>query len=393
MKRNLAGLLGLAAAVLLAPVAPARADGDLTVPVILPLTGLGAFLGQQEQVALDIMQGLVNRQGGIAGRPLRFEVVDDRSVPQDSVQLMTSILARKPNIVLGSAIVAACGATAPLVKNGPVQYCFSPAIHPAPGSFVFTSGVSSSDTYRVIVRYFRLRGWTRIAYIASTDASGQDAEKATEEALTLPENAGVTMAARTHFNPSDVSVSAQMEAIRAANPQALMLLTSGTPSATVFKGMVQAGLDVPAASPYSNMTFAQMDAYAGFLPKDLYFPSGQWPQGGGKGEDPAVTQVKRDFYDAYKEAGRAPDVGATLAWDPALVAIAALRKAGPDASAETLRTTIAGMTGFAGLNGLYDFRANPQRGLDESDVVMARWEPGRRAWIVVSQPTGIPINP
>jgi branched-chain amino acid transport system substrate-binding protein len=121
--------------------------------------------------------------------------------------------------VLGSAIVAVCNATAPLVRNGPVQFCFSPAIHPADGSYVFTSGVSSSDTYRVIIRYFRLRGFTRMAYIVSTDASGQVAEKATEEALKLPENAGVQMVARTHFNPSD-----------------------------------------------SNMTYAQMDAYAAFLP-------------------------------------------------------------------------------------------------------------------------------
>jgi len=49
------------------------------------------------------------------------------------------------------------------------------------------------------------------------------------------------------------------------------------------------------------------------------------------------------------------------------------------------------MTGFAGLNGVYDFRKNPQRGLDESDVVMARWDRGAHDWVVVSRPGGAPM--
>jgi branched-chain amino acid transport system substrate-binding protein len=103
-----------------------------------------------------------------------------------------------------------------------------------------------------------------------------------------------------------------------------------------------------------------------------------------------VTHAKQEFYDAFKAAHRQPDVGATLAWDPALILLAAIRKAGPSASSEMLRTTIAGMTGFAGLNGLYDFRRNPQRGLDETDVVMARWDTPQHRWVVVSRPDGIP---
>ena len=41
--------------------------------------------------------------------------------------------------IIGSAIVAMCNAMAPLMQNGPVMYCFSPGIHPAKGSYVFSS--------------------------------------------------------------------------------------------------------------------------------------------------------------------------------------------------------------------------------------------------------------
>ena len=376
---------------LLAPGAGWAGD-EVRVPVILPLTGLGAFLGQGEREALEIMQGVVNRQGGIGGRMLRFQMMDDRSVPQDSVQLMTGLMPERPAVVLGSAIAGSCGATAPLLRQGPVQYCFSPAVHPPPGSFMFTAGVSSGDTYRVVMRYFRLRGFTRIGFLASTDATGQDGERAVEAALKLPENAAMRLAGRQSFNPADLSVAAQLETIRAASPEALMVATSGTPLGTVLKGLVQAGMDLPTSTLYSNMTFAQMEAYAAFLPSALYFPSGQWPRGG-KESDAAVAAAKQEFYGAYQALGRVPDVGATLAWDPALIVVAALRAAGPAADAATLRATIAGMAAFPGLNGRYDFRRNPQRGLDESDVVIARWDKARHEFAVVSAPTGLPLPP
>jgi branched-chain amino acid transport system substrate-binding protein len=53
--------------------------------------------------------------------------------------------------------------------------------------------------------------------------------------------------------------------------------STGTPIATIFKGILQAGLDVPTATTDGNMTFAQMTNYAAFLPKQLYIPSGEWP--------------------------------------------------------------------------------------------------------------------
>ena len=81
---------------------------------------------------------------------------------------------------------------------------------------------------------------------------------------------------RAHFNPTDVSVSAQIERVKAANPQAFIAWSTGAPIATIFKGIVQAGLDVPIGTTDGNMTYAQMKQYAAFLPKQLYFPCGAW---------------------------------------------------------------------------------------------------------------------
>ncbi len=51
-----------------------------------------------------------------------------------------------------------CNAMAPLMRRGPVLYCFSPGIYPAPGSFMFSSSNATKDLMAAQVRFFRLKG-------------------------------------------------------------------------------------------------------------------------------------------------------------------------------------------------------------------------------------------
>ena len=371
-------------------VAPAKA---YDINVILPLTGGGAFLGKEEQTALQLAEAVINKAGGVHGQNVHFVFYDDQTNPQTAVQLANQVIASKPAVLLGSSLVASCNAMAALMQNGPVMYCFSPGIHPAAGSYVFSSSVSTLDIVSAQIRYFRLKGWTRIAIMTSADATGQDAERGFDEVLARPENKDVTIVDRAHFNITDVSVAAQIEHIREAKPQALIAWSTGSPIATVFKGIVQAGLDIPIATTDGNMTYAQMKAYAAFLPKQLYIASPEWvPHQGIIKLDPAVEAAQKQFFDAFEAVKIKPDDGATLAWDPAMIVVDALRHLDPNPSAAQVRDYIARLKGFAGINGLYDFPKIPQRGLDIDDVVVTRWSPTHQTWEVVSEPTGTPLG-
>jgi branched-chain amino acid transport system substrate-binding protein len=374
-------------------VAPAMAAEDYEINVVLPLTGGGSFLGKAEQQGLQLAETFVNRDGGIQGRKVKFVFHDDQSRPQTAVQLASQIVASHPAVVIGSAIVAMCNAMAPLMKNGPVMYCLSPGIHPEKGDYVFTSNVSTLDLASSLVTFYRLKGWTKIALITSTDASGQDAERGIKEVLSRPGNKGMTLVANEHFTPTDVSVSAQIEEIRAAQPQALIAWSTGGPIGTVFKGIIQAGLDIPVGTTNGNMTLAQMTQYADFLPKQLFIPSSEWPKHDASlALDPAVEKAQAGFFAAYDAAKITPDVAAGLAWDPALLVVDALRKLGPEATAVQVRDYLVKLKGFAGINGVYDFPKIPQRGLDEKDAIVTLWNPAQKAWEVVSKPTGIPLK-
>jgi branched-chain amino acid transport system substrate-binding protein len=371
----------------------AQAADPYEINVILPLSGGGSFLGKAEQQSLQLVEKSTNDTGGIQGRPLKFTFHDDQSSPQNAVQLASQVVASKPAVMIGSSIVGICNAMAPLMAAGPVQYCMSPGIHPPAGSFTFTSSVSTHDLGRALIRFYRMKGWTKIAIITSTDASGQDADKGFDETLALAENKDVVVAvSRQHFNPTDVSVSAQIEAIKAAGPQAVIAWSTGGPIATIFKGIVQAGLDLPVGTTDGNMTFAQMTQYAAFLPKQLYIPAAEWvTYSTASAKDPAVAKAQARFAEVFKAAGQTPDVASALSWDPAVTVVEALRKLGPNATAAELKDYLGKLTGYAGIDGVYDFTKEAQRGLNVDDAVVTQWDPDAKTWTPRSQPAGAPL--
>jgi branched-chain amino acid transport system substrate-binding protein len=380
-----AALLVFALGLVCAPP-PARAADPYEINAILPQSGNGAFLGTAQQAALTILQDLINKRGGVAGRPLKFVYLDDQSKPQVAVQLTNGVLAKKAAVMIGSTLVAICSAEAPLVTDGPLTYCFSPAIHPPAGSFMFTAGTSTTDMLAASLRFFRAKGWTKLAILASTDATGQDVENNVTTMLAQPENKGITFVANEHYNASDVSVAAQVARIKNSGAQALIAWTVGGPLATIFTGMQSSGLDIPVLATPGNMTYVQMKQYAAFLPKELYFPGSaafapeQLPNG-------PVKAVVNTYLDAFKANGIRPDQGHLFVWDPVIILVDALNKLGPNATPAQLRDFINGYHGV-GMFGRYDFHAVPQRGIGVDSVIMVRWSPDKDTWVGVSKAGG-----
>lgn len=379
-----ASLLALVASL---AVGTARAQEFYDIHVILPLTGGTAFLGMAEQEALRRYEKVAAASGGINGKTLRFVYHDDQSSPQTAVQLMNQVKGSNPAVVLGSAQVALCNAMAPLVRNGPLLYCFSPGVEPAPGGYMFSSSTSTRDLMSGVLNYIGRNGMKRFAMITSTDASGQDAYKNIKLLAAGPDHKDLQLVAEAQFNPTDVSASAQIQRIKAANPDILIVWTTGSPAGTVFKAIRDAGLEIPVATTNGNQTYAQMEQYASFLPKDLYIPAAEWPRTD-RPQPEAVKGAKDRFFKAYEDGPVKPDGPATYAWEPANLVVDALRALKPGATAADLRTYLSGLTGVSGINGPYDFKAVPNRGLDETNVVMTKWDPKAGVWAIVSDPLG-----
>jgi branched-chain amino acid transport system substrate-binding protein len=372
-------------------VGPVGAADPYDINVVIPMTGGAAFVGKEISNALHVVEDEANKTGGIRGRPVRFVVADDQTNPQVAVQVTSTIIANKAPVFLGSALAAMCNAQAALAKDGPLMYCFSPSINPTAGSYVFSGMYASDDLNAVSIRYLRERGLRKIALLNGTDASGQEAEHALIAIAHESENSSVSLVAIERFNLSDISIAAQVARIKAAGAQAIVTFVSTAALGTVLHDITDAGLDIPIVTSTSNASYAQLQTYRTNMPKELLFaaPPILAPD---QISDIAVRRSVQHVADVFKAAGiRAGNLQA-LAWDVAQITITALQQVGPNATPEQLRVAIAGLRGWYGGMGRYDFRAVPQRGLVQNSLVMVRWDPTSSSFVAVSQPGGAPLR-
>lgn len=387
--RYLIAALALVLAFTSIPTAGIRAaEEPFRIDAILSQTGFAAFLGATETKSLGILEGVLNKQGGINGRPIHFVVSDDGSAPPTAVSIYNTMLQRKPAAFIGTGFTATCNALQPLVKDGPVMYCLSPSLVPVPGGYAFAGSVWTYYLARVMLRYYRERHWSRIALITSTDASGSEFNTAFTYALSLPENKGLTLVDNERFNVADVSVAAQMAKIKAATPDTIITWTAGSGFGVLLHGIQDAGLPQPITGCNCNMINAQLTQYKSIIPKELYFPGVRPIVQGAVAKGP-VRDAQTVFFNAMKAAGvDKPDMADILPWDPALLIVDAYRHLGTNATAEQIRDYMLKLHGFAGINGIYDFRDNSNRGIGENNAEMTRYDPERGVFVAVSKAGG-----
>ena len=368
------------------------APEPLEINAILSLSGGGAFVGNAENTTLVIVEKYTNSHGGIRGQRVHFTVHDDESNPQTTIQLMNALIAQHVPVVLGPNYAASCSVVLPLVTNGPVQYCLAPSVHPAPESYTFSVGVSTKDQALAGLRFLRDLGLRRIAQLHTIDATGQDGENVIREDLALPEMQDMKVVDTEHFSPSDLSVTAQITRIKASGAQAVISWVIGPALGTVLRSAADVGIDIPIITDAGNLSNTQIVQYKSFLPKQLFFTGFKFLGHSMIGPGP-VRDSQSAWLNAMHAAGIAnPDSTYTLAWDASMVIVDAFRHLGPNATAAQLHDYIEQLHGFAGINGLLDFREGNQRGLGLSAALLVRYDANSLQWIPVSSAGGFPLK-
>jgi branched-chain amino acid transport system substrate-binding protein len=127
------------------------------------------------------------------------------------------------------------------------------------------------------------------------------------------------------------------------------------------------------------------------MPKELYFAG--LPQFAPESiTDKGVKGAVTTYMTSLGDIGIKPDYGQASMWDPAMLVVTALRTLGPTATAAQIRDYVSNLGRWVGADGIYDFRTLPQRGLDDGNVIVIRWDPSKATWVGVSRPGGRPLH-
>lgn len=367
--------------------------GTYTIPVVLSQTGGAAAVGIDEAAAIAAYEKIVNRTGGIKGMPVHFQLYDDGSSPQTAVQLTNTILAQKPQVVIGSTLSPATTAMMPFFKDGPVLYAFTPLLYPEKGSWVFASWPLPVHIETIMFRYMRERGWNRVAILRTNDVSGQDNAKAVDAALALPENKPIVTTTSQLFNPTDLSIAAQVAAVKSSGAQVIFVSAAGAAFGTVLRSLSDAGLDLPIFTLATNIAPDFIGRMKQLVPKSgLWTVAPSYAKRNWAANDP-LKPVIDEYYTTLESAGLKPGTAHALGWDEARIVVAALRALGPNATAKQIHDWIENLHGFPGVFGIYDFRTGDQHGLGDNSLFVVRYDPDSpNGADILSEAGGAPLR-
>ena len=362
-------------------LATGLARADIHIGVTLSLTGPGASLGIPAENALKLWTA------DMAGEKVRFTVLNDgtdsTTAAKNAQKLITE---EKVDLILGSsltppslAVVETAGqAGVPVISLAGGGAIVLPQDGPRKWAFKLSPTEQISATM-VIDHLLKNKGRT-LATIGVANSYGEGFLKVTEQVAAAK---GVKLVATEKYSPTDQSVTAQIVKIMAANPDAVYILSAGTPGALPQIELAKRGYKgaVYQTQGVANNDFLRVggkDLEGGYMTVAPVLVAEQLPDASAV-KRPALDFVQR--FEAKYGAGSRSLFAATM-WDALLIvqqsAAVAVKKAKPGTPEfrSALRDTIEGLREFVGSQGVFNMGPADHNGVDQRSQVMVRIEGG-----------------
>jgi branched-chain amino acid transport system substrate-binding protein len=219
----------------IAVLAAGAAQADITIGVSLPLTGPASGLGIPANNQIKLWPTT------IAGEKVRVIVLDDATDPTNGVKNAKRFVTdEKVDIIMGSvATPVAIPMAGVAAEAETVQLSFSPAVLPAgKDGWTFRMPQSNAVMAHAMIGLMKKQGVKTVGFLGYTDAYGESWLKDfTAEA----EKNGIKVVAAERFARSDTSVTAQALKLVAANPDAMLIVASGSGAAMPHMAVVERG--------------------------------------------------------------------------------------------------------------------------------------------------------
>ena len=211
------------------------AHADLTIGVSASLTGPTSALGIPTKNGIDLWPKT------IAGEKLNVILLDDATDPTIAVKNTRRFITEdKVDVIVGSVATPVAAAMADVAAEGQtVQLMLSPVNLPeGKGAYSFRMPQSTAVMAIPIVEHWKKVGVKTYGFLGYADAYG---EAWLKDIQPLAEKAGIKLIATERFARSDTSVTGQALKLVSANPDAILVVASGSGAAMPHKGLVERG--------------------------------------------------------------------------------------------------------------------------------------------------------
>ena len=216
-------------------VSSTAALADIKIGVSLALTGPGSGLGIPMQNQFKLFPQT------IAGEKVQLIVLDDATDPgKGAANARRFVTEDKVDLIIGSCITAVAAAMTDIAAEaGTVQLAGSPVgVPPGKDKWMFRLPQSNTVIGHAMVEHMKKQGVKTVGFLGYTDAYG---EQWLKEVTPLLDKAGIKLVGTERFARTDTSVTPQALKLVAANPDAMLVVASGSGAAMPQLGLIERG--------------------------------------------------------------------------------------------------------------------------------------------------------
>ncbi len=211
------------------------AQADINIGISLPLTGPASGLG------IPMKNQFLLWPQTVAGEKVNLIILDDATDPTKGVvNAKRFVTEDRVDIIGGSAATPVAAAMAEVAaESNTVQIAFSPVgLPPGKDTWTFRLPQSTGVMAHAMVEHMKKNGVKTVGFIGYTDAYG---EVWLKDFSAVAEPAGIKVVAVERFARADTSVTGQALKLVAANPDAILVVASGSGAAMPELGILDRG--------------------------------------------------------------------------------------------------------------------------------------------------------
>jgi len=231
-----------------------------------PQTGVLAASSAETTSGTRLYFSRLNARGGVHGRPVELVSLDDGQDAKRAAANTQALLDQGVHALAMYRTTPTIEASLPLARKAGIAFIGNQVgpslLYEAGLSNVFNTRASYHDEVARAVKFFSQLGVDRVAVLAASDAFGKDVMAGLQQATAQMK---VSLVAQASLDNRVADVSAQLEQIRAANPQIVLLIANGK-AASEFVKRARASDFAPtfvALSNNSSATFVKdLERYA-----------------------------------------------------------------------------------------------------------------------------------
>jgi branched-chain amino acid transport system substrate-binding protein len=353
---------------------------DIKVGVVIAETGYLAVVDQGGRDGIKMAVDAVNAAGGVDGRKLELMILDGKAEPQETVNAYRKVVESGAQIMLNGSSSAGNTGGGPIAARGKVPVIIwgnlpnDRSLHP----WMFST--LAPQRFDAEQRLRSLRDVAKVKEFAILTDPSPYSKQMVDLLVAKAGDYGLKVVANESYRAADADFSVVVAKMQSQGAKAIVKVGVGPSTLAAAKALKQLNSAIPMIANETDWVVAKGVAELlgpNFImvvsPPSIY------------GELPADNAFKKRAAGFMKNwtakyGDRDPTQG-LLGWDGVMLAVAALKKAGPNADGDKIRDALEGIKNFEGVTTIYSFSKENHFGPSQNPYLVVQIVDGKTRFL------------